>query len=183
MKNKETQEILMRIKQNIHTFDKEKFLEYTKWHIENLYQLIIKKEYAKIGEYVSQGVVDKLVNNQEEYRITPTMDSARVQYIELYDAMTENEIYVKVYMSIYFFDDASNNEQTGKKDIYWNDIWIATYKFHQNTNTTDLNCKNCGATMSFKERKDVMECEYCGSKSHISQSISKWILEDIERLK
>lgn len=48
-----------------------------------------------------------------EYRITDDIDRVSVHYAELFDFIkTENEAFIKLYASVYFYDNVTNNKST-----------------------------------------------------------------------
>lgn len=92
----------------------------------------------------------------------------------------DDEIYIQVYSSIYFYDDVGNNvENYSVSDKYWNDIWIVTFRESSGLNKKNSNCVNCGAIMEYNKVRDIFKCEYCGNIIQ-NKSDSKWEIVDIE---
>ena len=61
-----------------------------------------------------------------------------------------SEKYIKVYISLYFYDDVNNNiDKDCEKDKYWNDTWIITYKINGGKTKDNCNCSNCGSVMKY----------------------------------
>ena len=103
-----------------------------------------------------------------------------IQYTQLYDFIKkDNEIYIQVYASVYFYDNTNNNFYfDDAKDKYWNDIWIITYKETGDVGN-NCNCTNCGAVMEYNKFKDLFECQYCGNV--VDNRLNKnWEIVDIE---
>lgn len=119
-------EILLKIKNDFPGFNKDEILEFTKDSVLNLYNQL-KNENTKNLNY-EKNLIDKLIKNKNKFRISKDIDHISVQYVELFDYIKqENKNYIKIYCSIYFYDNTENNlygNHTNNK--YWNDIWIIT---------------------------------------------------------
>lgn len=120
-------EILLKIKNDFPGFNKDEILEFTKDSVLNLYNQL-KNENTKNLNY-EKNLIDKLIKNKNKFRISKDIDHISVQYVELFDYIKqENKNYIKIYCSIYFYDNTQNNlygNRTNNK--YWNDIWIITF--------------------------------------------------------
>ena len=131
-------EILLKIKNDFPGFNKDEILEFTKESVLNLYNEL-KNENFKDLNY-EKNLIDKLIKNKNKFRISKDIDHISVQYVELFDYIKqENKNYIKIYCSIYFYDNTQNNlygNRTNNK--YWNDIWIITF-----TNGKQENKNSC----------------------------------------
>lgn len=178
-RKKEITELLFEIKKEIPYFNKEELLEYTKYAIPNLYNILKNGNLQEIKIKCDKKLIEKIIQNKSKYRISKNMDQISIQYVDLFNYIKKNnEIFVQVYISIYFYDDAKNNN--GSKDIwdkYWNDGWIITYK--NTVNNRNYNCENCGAIMEYNKTEDIFECKYCGNKS-FNHFDTSWEIVDIE---
>jgi len=177
-KSKRT-ETLIEIKRYLPDFKKENLLEYTKWAIPSLYNSL--KNNKKIEVEATEELIQKLKINKPEYRITTDIDHINLQYTAVIDCIKENdEIYVKVYSSIYFYDNVRNNVfKDNLKDKYFNDIWIITYKIKKRKEDKEkLTCGNCGAVMQYNSKKMLLECKYCGNNVFYNRD-ANWIMTDI----
>lgn len=179
MKKREISEIIFDIRNEIPEFNREELIQYTKWVIPKLYNSLKNEE--KLEVKCKPELIEKLEKEKEKYRINKSMDQVSVQYVEIYDNIKkEDDMYIQVYSSIYFYDDVGNNvDKYSENDKYWNDIWIITFRKGIKLDRQDCNCANCGAVMKYNRLKDVFECEYCGNIVH-NNSDSKWEIVDIE---
>lgn len=179
---KDVTEIILDIKNKNPFFEREEILDYTKFTIPILYNDLKKGNIEKIKIRCKEEVIYKILQKRTRYRITKDMDHISIQYAELFDYIEENgEMYVKVYLSIHFFDNVKNNT-TGDKmvDGYWNDIWIITYKnLEKNYDINACKCENCGAMMKYSLIKKILECKYCGNKLYYRPNMN-WEIVDIE---
>ena len=179
---REVEEILYEIKKEILGFNKEELLEYTIWAIPKLYDEI--KNYDNISKKkikCKKELINKLIEEPRKYRITNEMDNVNVQYAELYECIKENgEFYIKVYASIYFYDNRENNIYMSARNRYWNDIWIITLRETDCNKIEDGNCDNCGAVMEYDEIKKIFKCTYCGNVLAIQKWDKDWEFVDIE---
>lgn len=178
-KRKESTEVLWNIRKEIPGFNKIELLEYLEWAIPRLYHSLVNKTEPEVK--CAHELINKLYSRSLQYRITKDIDHVTVQYAELFDsAKKENEMYIQVYLSIYFYDKVENNinnKSTGDK--YWNDIWIVTCKENNESVKESSNCVNCGAVMKYIPARDIFECEYCGNIIHRKTNLS-WEIVDIE---
>lgn len=178
-RRKELIEVILDIRNEIPGFDKEELLQYTEWAIPRLYNSLKSEEELEVK--CNPELINKLHKERVKYRINKSMDHISIQYVELFDNIKkDNEMYIQVYLSIYFYDDVENN--AGNNDIndkYWNDIWIVTYRETNKSGRQNSNCVNCGAVMEYNQVRDIFECEYCGNMIH-NNSDSKWEIVDIE---
>lgn len=134
-------EILLKIKNDFPGFNKDEILEFTKESILNLYNEL-KNENLKDLNY-EKNLIDKLIKEKNKFRISEDIDHISVQYVELFDYIKqENKNYIKIYCSIYFYDNTQNNlygNHTNNK--YWNDIWIITLANGKQENKNS--CSKC----------------------------------------
>lgn len=179
MKRREPVEVMLEIKNEMPWFDKEELLEYAKWSVQKLYNSLKNEE--KLVIKCKPELINKLNKQRDKYRINEDIDHISIQYVELFDNIKkENEIYIQVYLSIYFYDDVQNNvDKYIINDKYWNDIWIVTYKECSKLHRKDSNCVNCGAVMQYNQLRDILECKYCGNIIN-NKFDSKWEIVDIE---
>lgn len=179
MLKRESSEILHDIKVEIPEFEKDELLEYTKWAIPSLYESL--RDNEKIVLNCNNEVINKINSEKESYRVTKNIDKVTVQYADLFDYLNINsEKYIKVYISLYFYDDVNNNiDKDCEKDKYWNDTWIITYKINGGKTKDNCNCSNCGSVMKYNLQSNIFECEYCGNVIHINSNL-KWEIVDIQ---
>lgn len=178
-KRREISEVLLDIRNEIPGFKKEDLLEYLKWAIPKLYNLLVNKKEIEVK--CKEELINKLNKQRLKYRITENIDHMNVQYAELFDNVkSDNETHVQIYLSIYFYDKVSNNiGNKSVKDIYWNDIWIVTCRENTKTTRNTSNCVNCGAVMDYIQTRDAFECKYCGNIIN-NKTNSNWEIVDIE---
>lgn len=179
MKRREITEVLLDIKNEIPGFNKEELLEYIEWAIPKLYNSLINKKEPEVK--CKSELINKLNGQSMKYRITEDIDHINVQYAELFDNVkSDNQMYIQVYLSIYFYDKAENNiGNNSMNDRYWNDIWIVTCRENIEIARDSSNCANCGAIMEYIQTTDTFECEYCGNIIH-NRTDSNWEIVDIE---
>ncbi len=172
--------IINEIKLSDPYFEEDKFLEAVKYEVKKIYITLCeenKEEYNNCN--CSPNVIKKLTENKEEYRISKDIDTISVQYASLHDYVAG---FIQVYLSVYFYDKASNNEiniEGGNK--YYNDIWIVSYKKESLEDV--LKCTTCGATMNKDEINNVLECPYCKNKKYYNFKFGNWKIEDIKKEK
>ena len=179
---KDEMEIDLEIRKVFIDFDKEKFLTQTKWVIPILYNELKDGNENNVRVKCDKELINKLSQKKEKYRIIKEMDHLSVQYANLYDYIKmDNEVFLKVYTSVYFYDNVRNNAHgEDSKDKYWNDIWIITYKnVVENKTGNKYNCENCGATMKYNKNMEFFECDYCSTIVYNSQGMN-WEMVDIE---
>lgn len=178
-RKKELTELLFDIKKEIPYFNKEELLEYTKYAIPNIYNILKNEQTQEIKIKCDKKIIEKMLQNKTKYRISKYMDHISIQYVDLYDYIKkDNEMFMQIYISIYFYDNAQNNKGCKYiEDKYWNDGWIVTYK--NTTKQENYNCTNCGAIMEYNKTEDIFECKYCGNKSY-NQFNTSWEIVDIE---
>lgn len=172
-------EILYDIKCELQGFNKEEFIDYTKLVILNLHNEL--KNNCDIKVKCSSELKEKLKKNLNIYRATKDVDRMNIQYAELYDCLKKDgELYVQAYLSVCFYDCATNNDPKGSRDKWWNDIWIVTLKKDRVLNNENKsNCDNCGAKTTFNAMKNIYKCDYCGTSSYNYRSIIEWEIVDI----
>jgi len=179
---KDVTEIILEIKNKNPFFNREDFLDYTKSIIPILYNDLKNGNSVKTKNRCKEDIIYKLLQNKSKYRIITDMDHISIQYAELFDYLEENdEIYVKVYISVHFYDNVKNNKIDNRMvDGFWNDIWIITYKnLEKNYNINNLKCQNCGAIMKYSLIKKILECNYCGNELYYRPNMN-WEIVDIE---
>ena len=178
-RRKEVAEILWNLGREIPGFKSEDLLQYTEWAIPKLYNSLKNKERLEVK--CTSELINKLNEQSLKYRITENMDHISVQFVELFDNIKkDNEIYIQVYVSIYFYDKVKNNiDDESKNDKYWNDIWIVTYREGIESKRNNSNCANCGAIMKYNQMSNIFECEYCGNIIHDKFNSKREII-DIE---
>lgn len=172
-------DIFFKIKSEIPRFNKEDFIEYAKWTVPQLYSSV--KNEKEIDIKCSKELLERLINNKNTYRIKKEMDYISIQYTELIDCIKQDDnLYVKVYMSVYFKDDVSNNLiNIDNIDRFWNDIWVVTYKKSLEYKNIDSRCNNCGAIMRYNNIDEILKCDYCGNIMICNDS-KNWEMIDIE---
>ena len=180
MKRREPNEVVYDIKKEIPNFDKEELLEYTKWAIQVLHHAMRNENRPEVK--CKDDLLNKMINEKLKYRITREMDHLSIQFIELANCEKKNnEFLIKVYVSIYFYDDVDNNinvSNTGDK--YWNDIWYITYRQDaESADGNNSNCSNCGAIMEYNHLSKLFKCNYCG-KTDTNILKVQWEIVDIE---
>ena len=174
-------DLLQEIKADFPGFDKEEILDYTKFVIPNMHFFLKQGKNEQLKKYCTEEILNKILNNKEIFRISPDIDTARVGYARIQGYKNENEeIYIKVYTSIFFYDDIENNEIIDEKynfDKYWNDIWEITFEgnFGKDIITT---CPFCKSQMKYNHSKHMYTCENCKDSLYYSQI--KWKIADIE---
>ncbi len=175
---RDEKDILNEIKLYDPYFEDNKFLEAVKYEVKKIYITLCEgneNEYNNCN--CTQNVINKLLENKEEFRISKDMDSISVQYANLHDYIAG---FIQVYLSIYFYDKTSNNEENiDNSDKYYNDIWIVSYKKESLEDV--LKCTTCGATMKKDELNNILECPYCNNKRYYNFKIGNWRIEDIEK--
>lgn len=179
MKRREVTEVVSEIRNEIPGFNKEELLQYTQWAIPKLYNSL--KDAEELEVKCKPELINKLNEETDKYRINKNMDHISIQYVELFDSIKkDNEMYIQVYLSIFFYDNVDNNIDNNLiNDKYWNDIWIVTYRESVKTDRKKSNCVNCGAIMQYNQIKDSFKCEYCGNIID-NKSDSKWEIVDIK---
>ena len=182
MEKKDSQEVYFAIKETNIRFNKESFLEYSKRSTEYIYKMLKEEKDDAIKNQVSDELINKINTEKEKYKINKNMDNCRVQYAKLQDYIKqEDEEYIKVYLSIYFYDDVSNNkEKLFAKDKYWNDIWILTYRNKAKNEKINNTCEKCGASMQIIKEESFMKCSYCKNERYFNENEAYWELIDIE---
>lgn len=179
MEMKETQSIFLSIKRDVLDFDEKKFLSDVKWGIQNLHYFLRENKSSKAKAICLEKVVNKLMDQKEKFKITDNIDNASVQYTKLLE-YSEEEQCIKVYVSIYFYDNANNNDCQEEKEKYWNDIWIVTYKRNNLKEYESYKCGNCGASMVHEVKDNILKCNYCGNEKYFTRESIDWIISDIE---
>lgn len=174
-----SEDISIELKDEILGFNEEELLQYIKWAVQKLYNSI--KDEEEINVKCKEELIKKLNEEKTKYRISKNTDSMSVQFARLFDyEKKDNEIYIQVYLSIYFYDDVHNNRYNMEmRDKYWNDIWIVTCKERMEVQVKNSKCPSCGAVMKYKRMDDIFECTYCENIIE-NRFNSKWELVDIE---
>ena len=180
MEIRETQEVFFSIKRDIPQFDEKEFLDNVKWSVQNLHYYLRKNEYNKVKTICSEKVIEKLMEQKQKFKISDNIDNVSVQYTKLLDYL-EEEQYIKVYVSIYFYDNAGNNaDYKEDKHKFWNDIWIVTYKKNGVEEYKSHKCDNCGASMIYSENQNMLKCSYCGNEKYFTKDSQQWTIINIE---
>lgn len=121
------------------------------------------------------------MDQREKNMKTMRLNKQNVKYKRERKNKNENEnFYIKVYSSVFFYDDVSNNENVDSNnnfDKYWNDIWQVTFKgdFGKDLITT---CPFCKSPMQYNHSKNMYTCENC--KNSIYYSKISWKIADIQ---
>ena len=176
--NNDNENLSLRITKNMPSFNEDDLLDYTKLRIPLIYNYFNCEDKSKLNKYCSSELITKVLSNKEQYRISNDIDNIRVGFASLKDYTEKDDIpYIKVFTSIFFFDDVSNNKNNiDGYDKYWNDNWTIT--FEKNTENQIINkCPNCGALMDFNNSKHMFTCEYC--RNSIYYSRIDWKIVDI----
>ena len=175
----EKEKALMNLKAKVPKFDEEEIVEYTKNVIPNIHIFLSQEKIDKVSKYCSEEVINKLKSNKKLYRISNNIDSIRVVFARLEGYNDSNEkIQIKIYASIFFYDDVDNNEISEETvDRYWNDIWIITYELEGNKDIINK-CPSCGATMGYSSLNHMFTCDYCRNSLYFSQI--EWKIVDME---
>ena len=175
-------DIVYDIKNNFKYFSKEELLGFVKWSIVKIHEDLKDGDIDKVNSICSKKLERKLENDREKYRLTNDIDRITIQFIDIYDCIKKDGIaYIKVYVSIYFYDNTLNNEvnNTGN-DKYFDDIWLVTLKEDRNPDKQKTNkCDNCGSILHFDYEKEIFECKYCGNTVYDIPK-ANWIIDDIE---
>ncbi len=179
MESFEKEEAIMRIKSEIPNFSEQELIEYTKIAIQNVHTFLCKGKLDKTKKYCSQELLKKFEQNKELYRISENVDTIRVGYARLEGYINEdNKVYVKVYASVFFYDDVdNNNDSEDAYDKYWNDIWVVTFEV-KGDNSIMNKCPACGANMEYNIAKHMFTCGYCRNSIYYSQI--NWKMVDID---
>lgn len=180
---KEIRKIISDIKRNIPEFDEEELDEYTRYIIPFVYEEIRKGNHEELkSKFENEFALRKMVGLKGKYRITDSIDNMNIQNVRLYDYINENGAnYIKVSVSIYFYDDVGNNIDIDLSgDKYWNDIWIITYVDNGAIVKKNSNCHNCGAVMKYDRVTKMFNCEYCGNTIESMRTIREWKIVDVE---
>ena len=177
--NFEQQELVLKIKEVIPSFDYQELLEYTKIIVPNIHLLFCNDKNDKLKRYCNDKLIEKVFENKKIYRINSDIDNARVGYARLQDYYSENDNnYVKVYSSVFFYDESANNlQKTDGFDKYWNDIWVITYEGDFGNDNVNK-CPTCGAPMEYNNSKHMFTCDYCRNSLYYSQI--NWKIVDID---
>lgn len=173
---KEITDMIYAIKNEIPDFDEEELLGYIKWALRNLYNSLSQNK--EINVKCSEEVVNKILNNKEKFKLNSDIDTISIQFAQINDyAKIEDKINIKIYTSIYFYDNTiNNNKRLGTDERYWNDSWMITIR----EAAEDLGkCKRCGAEMNYNKLDDSYECEYCRNKVYNKENFD-WEIIDIE---
>ena len=175
-------DIMYDINRSFAYFNKEDLFSFVKWAVVNIHEDLRDGNIDKTNNLCSVSLQEKLTKNKEKYRLVNDVDRITIQYIDIYDCITKNDIpYIQVYVSIYFYDKVSNNEkQDSLKDKYFDDTWIVTLKEDEVLESQKkYRCTNCGAYMKLNKITEVFECKYCGNTMY-DHPKTDWIIDDIE---
>ena len=178
VKNINNEVLFSNFNKNKLPFNEPELIDYTKLAIPQIYNYFNSENHEKLERYCSNELITKVLNNKEVYRITNDIDNIRVGFAKIEDFIeNDDKTYIKVFTSIFFFDDVSNNKTNiDGYDKYWNDNWTIT--FEKYTENQIINkCPNCGALMEFNNSKNMFTCEYC--RNNIYYSRIDWKIVDI----
>ena len=177
--NYKREKLLLQIKGDVPNFEEQEILEFSKIIIPNIHFFFCNERREKLKKYCSDNLIEKVLKNKELYRITKDIDNTRVGYARLEEYINdEGKCYIKVYASVFFYDEAANNENNSDSyDKYWNDIWVITYEGNFNKQIMNK-CPTCGATMEYNKAKQMFTCNYCRNSLYYSQI--NWRIVDIE---
>lgn len=173
-------EIWFKIKNDMPKLNRQTLYDYTKFAVYSIYSSLAKDEEVKIN--CSKELIEKLKDNKKSYRISSNIDEVNIQFIDLYDYVsTEKEKFIKVYISVYFYDNRENNTIISQDQKYWNDIWIVTYRGNGNIEKkTITRCQNCGAVMNYNKNTNIYKCEYCNNTIRYDSAEEALEISDIE---
>ena len=175
------QDLLYIIKEDYPNFDENELLEYTQFVIPNLHFFLSNEKYEEVKKYCTDELLTKILENKTNFRISKDIDTVRVVFTRLQNYSCENnEIYIKVYTSNFFYDNVSNNININPLlnfDKYWNDIWVITFKGHLGKDIIN-NCPFCKTPMDYDQSRYMFTCKQC--KDSIYYSHINWKIVDIE---
>ena len=176
--NYNNQNVLLKIKRDFPTFDEEEILEYVKNIIPNIHYFLSYENEEKLEKYCKKECIKNIIQNKDLYRISDDIDNVRVGYADLRDYIEkDNKFYIKIYTSVFFYDDADNNQNViFEYDKYWNDIWTITLEVNNNKNIANK-CPSCGALMDYNDSKHMFTCNYCRNNLYFSRI--NWKIVDI----
>ena len=173
--------LLLDIKKEIPDFNENEIIEYTQYIIPNMHYFFSNEQKDKLKKYCSEDLIKRIFEQKEKYRISKNFDRVNVQFAKIDSFVNdENNLYLKVYASVFFYDKIANN--VFKEDItdkYWNDIWIITFKEKNKIGINNqTKCPNCGAPMEYDPTKKEFNCNYC--RNHMVITEMNWEIIDIE---
>ena len=178
-------DVIMKIREEIPNFDEKELMDLAKTSIPAIHALLVKGKTKNLQEYCVDTLIDKFLNNNALYRLSEDIDGVRVEFARLDGCIhKEDKFYVRVYASIYFYDNVDNNyDNVELFDKYWNDVWIITYEGNESDKANSIKsvvnqCPTCGAFMNYNSYKKVFKCDYCGNT--ICYAPIKWKMVDIE---
>ena len=177
--NYENNNLVYQIKSDFPNFDEQELLEYTQFVVPNIHHFFSYEKNVNFKKYCSDELIEKILEHKNLFRISTNIDSTRVGYARIQEYSNQNnKFYIKVYSSVFFYDDVDNNVNSHDPyDKYWNDIWVITYE--GNTGNEFINkCPYCGASMEYNRSKHMFTCNYCRNSLYYSQI--HWRLVDIE---
>lgn len=179
LNNKEREDLFLQIKRDFPNFEEQELLEFSRIIIPNIHFFFSHERNEKLSKYCSKQLIQKVLQDRVKYRITRDIDNTRVGYARIQEYIKENnKCYIKVYTSVFFYDEAANNiENSDSYDKYWNDIWTITYKGNFDKEITNK-CPTCGASMEYNHSKHMFTCNYCRNSLYYSQI--NWQIVDIE---
>lgn len=181
-KVKEAQELWILVKRSNPELNKEEFIEYAKFDIMNLHEVLRNDEKEILKVNCLKSVINKLLKDKAKYKLTPNIDRVSIQYAQIIDYIEVDRKYIKLYMSIFFYDNVKNNENYigTENDKFWNDIWIVTFKKKNASDEfKDFCCNKCGSNMKFLPKDKILKCEYCGYTKYFNFN-RNWTISDVE---
>lgn len=175
----EKKQLINRIQTEIAGFNQYELIDYTKISLLNIYRFLCEEKLEKVSKYCSEKLINKMIANKDEYRISKNIDTISVCHASIIEfENSNNKVQLKVRASMFFYDDVDNNvDNTEMYDKYWNDIWIITYELKNNGNILNK-CPCCGSFMEYNQLKHMFMCNYCRNNIYYSQI--KWRITDIE---
>ena len=171
---------LVDIKREFPDFNEQELLNYVNNVIPNIHYFLSNDKIDRAQKYCRKELVQKILEQKEKYHITKDLDNINIQYVKINGfQLNDNRIYLKLYASVYFYDEAANNlDSNDFTDKFWNDIWILTVTPNTNIGVIEsAKCPKCGATMVYDYHHQY-HCEYCRNNLYITNV--DYIITDIE---
>lgn len=171
------------LRRNNPGFDINEFTQGLKLSITQLYKVAKRTIQGEEKYRYNEKIIKKMIENSDKFRLNFENDRAFVQYVGVRDYKVEEENYettqyiqVSAVVNIYDDVDEENNRLSHDEMRCWCDRWILVLKKDSNSNGA-LNCENCGATMSYNPKENMLSCDYCRNRKFF---IDKWQFIDID---